>query len=98
MIWYLWGKSFNETATGKPYQPQLADTEATISELKTAKVVLQKDIEEEKWSGRCVRNFSNVSHELKLPLQLIQDMREGLKEEINDDDEESGIFDGDKAM
>lgn len=52
------GKSFNETAILGNHINQLADTlEATISELKTANNVLQKDIEKKmKWM-RCVRNF-----------------------------------------
>lgn len=66
---------------------ELSETlEETISELKTANVSLQQDIEKKEQIDEMRKEFlSNVSHELKTPLALIQGYSEGLKECINDD-------------
>lgn len=67
--------------------------ERTISELKTANNELQHDIEKKEQIDEMRKEFlSNVSHELKTPLALIQGYAEGLKEGINSDDEESRNF------
>ncbi len=73
---------------------QLSETlERTISELKTANNELQRDIEKKEQIDEMRKEFlSNVSHELKTPLALIQGYAEGLKEGINSDDEESRNF------
>ena len=73
---------------------QLSETlERTISELKSANNELQKDIEKKNEIDEMRKEFlSNVSHELKTPLALIQGYAEGLKECINDDAESRDFY------
>ena len=73
---------------------ELSETlEETISELKTANVSLQQDIEKKEQIDEMRKEFlSNVSHELKTPLALIQGYAEGLKECINDDAESRDFY------
>ncbi len=60
--------------------------EKTISELKAANNELQRDIEEKTQIDEMRKEFlSNVSHELKTPIALIQGYAEGLYDNINDD-------------
>ena len=67
--------------------------ERTISELKTANVELQDDIEKKIQIDEMRKEFlSNVSHELKTPLALIQGYAEGLHECINDDAESREFY------
>ena len=67
--------------------------ERTISELKTANVELQDDIEKKIQIDAMRKEFlSNVSHELKTPLALIQGYAEGLQECINDDAESREFY------
>ncbi len=73
---------------------QMSETlERTISELKTANNELQRDIEQKTQIDEMRKEFlSNVSHELKTPIALIQGYAEGLKECINDDEESRDFY------
>lgn len=67
--------------------------EKNISELKTANNELQRDIEQKTRNDEMRREFlSNVSHELKTPIALIQGYAEGLQECINDDPESRSFY------
>ena len=67
--------------------------ESTISELKTANNQLLKDIEKKDQIDEMRIEFlSNVSHELKTPIALIQGYAEGLREGINDDAESREFY------
>lgn len=67
--------------------------EFTISELKSANNELQKDIEQKVQIDEMRKEFlSNVSHELKTPIALIQGYAEGLAEGINDDAESREFY------
>lgn len=72
----------------------LSDTlESTISELKTANLNLQTEIDKKEKIDEMRKDFlSNVSHELKTPIALIQGYAEGLKECVNDDDESKDFY------
>jgi len=60
--------------------------EQTISELKLANIELQSDIEEKMQIDEMRQEFlSNVSHELKTPIALIQGYAEGLSDNVIDD-------------
>lgn len=81
------GKDKNEIALLGANINKLSESlEKNISELKTANNELQKDIERKEQVDEMRKEFlSNVSHELKTPIALIQGYAEGLKEGINDD-------------
>ncbi len=67
--------------------------ERTISELKSANNQLQIDIDKKTQIDEMRKEFlSNVSHELKTPLALIQGYAEGLKECINDDEQSRDFY------
>lgn len=67
--------------------------EKNISELKTANNELKHDIEKKEKIDEMRKEFlSNVSHELKTPIALIQGYAEGLKEGINDDPESRDFY------
>ncbi|MCI8549916.1 MAG: HAMP domain-containing protein [Lachnospiraceae bacterium] len=62
--------------------------EQTILELKAANLELKRDIEQKVKIDEMRKEFlSNVSHELKTPIALVQGYAEGLKEGISDDPE-----------
>ena len=83
------GKAANEIAALGRNMNALSDSlEETISELKTANNELKKDIEKKEELDEMRREFlSNVSHELKTPIALIQGYAEGLRDGITDDPE-----------
>ncbi len=67
--------------------------EKTISELKSANNELLRDIEKKNKDEEMRREFlSNVSHELKTPIALIQGYAEGLKEDITQDKESRDFY------
>lgn len=67
--------------------------EKTVSELKTANNELQRDIEQREKNDEMRKEFlSNVSHELKTPIALVQGYAEGLQECINDDPESRNFY------
>lgn len=67
--------------------------ENTISELKRANNELQKDIEQKNQIDEMRKEFlSNVTHELKTPIALIQGYAEGLQDNINDDQESKDFY------
>lgn len=67
--------------------------EKTISELKSANSSLLKDIKKKEEIENMRKEFtSNVSHELKTPIALIQSYAEGLKEGITDDEESRNYY------
>ena len=80
----LLGESFNRMSE---------QLENTISELKSANIKLQKDIEDKVKIDKMRKEFlDNVSHELKTPIALIQGYAEGLKENISDDPESREFY------
>lgn len=67
--------------------------ESTISELKSANIELEKDIKQKIQVDEMRTEFlSNVSHELKTPIALIQGYAEGLREGINDNKEDREFY------
>ena len=62
--------------------------ENTIKQLKTTNLELEKDVEEKSHIDEMRKSFiSDVSHELKTPIALIQGYSEGLIENVNTDEE-----------
>ena len=67
--------------------------EENISQLKAANLELQRDIDKKEKLEQMRTDFlSNVSHELKTPIALIQGYAEGLKEGISDDPESMDFY------
>ncbi|MGN0328329.1 MAG: ATP-binding protein [Lachnospira sp.] len=67
--------------------------EENISRLKAANLELQRDIDKRDKQEQMRTDFlSNVSHELKTPIALIQGYAEGLKEGITDDPESMDFY------
>lgn len=65
----------------------------SISELRDANSKLKEDIERERKIDTMRKEFvSNVSHELKTPISLIQGYAEGLKVNVVDDEENKNYY------
>ncbi len=87
-------KNVSEVVELGRYMNDLSESlEKTISELKTANNELMKDNEKKTRIDEMRKEFlSNVSHELKTPLALVQGYAEGLKECVNDDPESIDFY------
>lgn len=67
--------------------------EKTINQLRGTNIELEKDIEEKSKLDEMRTTFiSDVSHELKTPIALIQGYSEGLLENVNSDDESRKFY------
>lgn len=78
---------------GEHMNEMSARLEQTISDLKSANAELMQDNERKTQIDEMRKEFlSNVSHELKTPLALIQGYAEGLKECINDDEQSREFY------
>lgn len=88
------GKSRTEIALlGQNINELSCTLERTISELKSANNELMRDIEKKNKIDEMRKEFlSNVSHELKTPIALIQGYAEGLKEGVNEDAESRDFY------
>lgn len=88
------GKDRNEIGIlGNNINKMSESLEKTISKLKNANAELQRDIEKkEKFEEMRSEFVSNVSHELKTPIAIIQGYAEGLMEGISDDKESRDYY------
>ena len=67
--------------------------EKTIKQLRATNIELEKDIEEKSKIDEMRKSFiSDVSHELKTPIALIQGYSEGLLENVNTDEENRKFY------
>lgn len=67
--------------------------ETTIKQLKNTNLELEKDVEEKSQIDEMRKSFiSDVSHELKTPIALIQGYSEGLIENVNSDEESKQFY------
>ena len=78
---------------GKSINKMSEKLEATIKQLRRNNSELERDIEEKSKIDEMRKQFiSDVSHELKTPIALIQGYSEGLIENVNSDDESRKFY------
>lgn len=78
---------------GKNINTMSDKLEATIKQLRDNNIELEKDIEEKSKIDEMRKQFiSDVSHELKTPIALIQGYAEGLVENVNTDEESRKFY------
>ncbi len=90
---YTSGGSDEVGQLGESFNRMSENLEKTYSQLLTANNELQRDIEQKEQIDDMRKEFlSNVSHELKTPIALIQGYAEGLQECVNDDEESRAFY------
>ena len=78
---------------GKSINVMSDKLEKTIKQLRNTNIELEKDIEEKSKIDEMRKSFiSDVSHELKTPIALIQGYSEGLLENVNSDEESRKFY------
>ena len=78
---------------GKNINTMSDKLESTIKQLRDNNIELEKDIEEKSKIDEMRKQFiSDVSHELKTPIALIQGYAEGLVENVNSDEESRKFY------
>jgi len=78
---------------GKSINVMSDKLEATINQLRNTNIELEKDIEKKSKIDEMRKSFiSDVSHELKTPIALIQGYSEGLLENVNSDPESRKFY------
>ncbi len=84
----------NEIDVLGEHMNELSETlEKTISELKTSNNELKRDIEKKEKQDSMRQEFlSNVAHELKTPIALVQGYAEGLKDDIAESREDRDYY------
>lgn len=78
---------------GKSINKMSDKLENTIKQLKETNIELERDVEEKSKIDEMRKQFiSDVSHELKTPIALIQGYAEGLAEDVNTDPESRKFY------
>ena len=78
---------------GKSINTMSDKLEKTIKQLRNTNIELEKDIEKKSKIDEMRKSFiSDVSHELKTPIALIQGYSEGLLENVNTDEESRKFY------
>ncbi len=78
---------------GKSINTMSETMEKTINQLRNTNIELEKDIEKKSKTDEMRKQFiSDVSHELKTPIALIQGYAEGLIENVADDEESRKFY------